>query len=68
MKQSFKVSVTKCLSFVEVSVLWIIVYVFVFMGTILFSPFIAFAITSARINKAVRETKEKGGNYRETSF
>lgn len=61
MKQFFKTFVIKCLLFMEVSVLSIMVYVFVFMGIILFSPLIAFVITSARINRAIRETKEKHG-------
>ena len=61
MKQFFKTFVIKCLLFMEVSVLSIMVYVFVFMGIILFSPLIAFVITAARINRAVQETKEKHG-------
>ena len=43
----------------EVLVLSVMGYVFIFMGIILFSPIIAFVITSARINQAIQETKEK---------
>lgn len=60
MKQFFKTFVIKCLLFVEVSVFSIMFYVLCVMGVILFSPHIAFVITSARIKRAIKETKEKG--------